>query len=347
MSKNTEIIKNLDLIESAWRNYFFSSNFLLSKINYDKIENSNYVGVIFGNFHDTLPLLKPKKIEGDEDSFFYSVGLLQIIYVQQDLVRELYQVFNIKQRNGRNKNRQIRNELIGHPISREGEFKELKSFTLFSYTTNNSTLSYLKYSKKNDFKFESINYNFRDILDSHFQFLDFRFGGILEKIKEFFAEYVSILEEMLLGIDKVDFEDLIIDIEKYLNDFFNEDLVFKKVNILKCYELKDSHPRFRYNINCFKNNLICFLKGKINNINVDFLDKKADYEDEDIIINRIDLMDKLYENHRIFGIDYFKKTYSSNREAIIELDNMQKNINNELEYYSSYNYLKHLLSKKD
>ncbi len=61
MSKNTEIIKNLDLIESAWRNYFFSSNFLLSKINYDKIESSNYVGVIFGNFHDTLPLLKPKK----------------------------------------------------------------------------------------------------------------------------------------------------------------------------------------------------------------------------------------------------------------------------------------------
>jgi hypothetical protein len=62
---------------------------------------------------------------------------------------------------------------------------------------------------------------------------DFRFGGILEKIKEFFAEYVSILEEMLLGIDKVDFEDLIIDIEKYLNDFFNEDLVFKKVNITR------------------------------------------------------------------------------------------------------------------
>jgi hypothetical protein len=55
----------------------------------------------------------------------------------------------------------------------------------------------------------------------------------LEKIKEFFAEYVSILEEMLLGIDKVDFEDLIIDIEKYLNDFFNEDLVFKKVNITR------------------------------------------------------------------------------------------------------------------
>lgn len=271
--------------------------------------------------------------------------MLQIIYVHQDLIKEIYKVFNVKQGKNSNKNRQIRNELIGHPISKNDN--ELKSFTLFAYTTNSSTLSYLKYSKKNDFKFESVNYNFKDILDSHFQFLDLGFGKILDKIKEIFDEYVMILEKMLLEIDKLEFESLIVDIEKNVNAFFNEDLVFKKDNILICYEFKNLHPRYEYNITYFIDSLISYLKGKINNVNVDFLNKKAEYEEGKIIFNRIDLMDKLYENHPVFGIDYFKKTYSSNREAIIELDNMQKNINNELEYYSSYNYLKYLLSKKN
>ena len=347
MEKIGSITKKLILIESAWRDYFFTSNFLLSKIDYDKIINSNYVGVIIGYLDDSLPFLKTQETRDKNSAIFYSIGLLQTIYVQQDLVKELFGVFDLKIKIERLEIRKLRNILIGHPISRDNENQDLKSFTLFAYTTNSSTLSYLKYSKKNDFKFESVSYNFKDILDKHFQFLDFRFGKILDKIKEIFNEYLEILENMLLEIDELEFESLITDIEKYSNAFFNEGLVFKKDNILRCYELKNSHPRYEYNITYFIDSLKCYLKGKINAINECFLNKKANYEDENIIFNRIDLMDKLYENHPVFGIDYFKNVYKDDKKAIIELENMQKNINNELEYYSSYNYLNYLLSNKN
>ena len=345
MEKIGSITKKLILIESAWRDYFFTSNFLLSKINYDKIENSNYVGVIIGYLNDSLPFLKTQETRDKNSSIFYSIGLLQTIFVQQDLVKELFGIFNLEIDEEGKPNRELRNKLIGHPISKKG--KKLEMVSLFGYSTDNKNLNYLQYSKKNNFKCEIFEMKIEDIIESHFQFLENKFEKILKKINEIFNKYLEILENMLLEIDNLEFESLIADIEKYLNAFFNEGLVFKKDNILRCYELKNSHPRYEYNITYFIDSLKCYLKGKINAINECFLNKKANYEDENIIFNRIDLMDKLYENYPVFGIDYFKNVYKDDKKAIIELENMQKNINNELEYYSSYNYLNYLLSKNN
>lgn len=62
MKKIETVTKKLDLIESAWRNYIWDSNYLKSKINFTNELKTNYVGSILGNFHDTLPLLKKIKI---------------------------------------------------------------------------------------------------------------------------------------------------------------------------------------------------------------------------------------------------------------------------------------------
>ena len=143
MEKTQSITKKLSLIESAWRDYFFTSNFLLSKINYDKIINSNYVGVIIGYLDDSLPFLKTQETRDKNSAIFYSIGLLQTIYVQQDLVKELFGVFNLEIKIEKLKNRKLRNKLIGHPISRKEKTKELEMVSLFVYFTDNKNLNYL------------------------------------------------------------------------------------------------------------------------------------------------------------------------------------------------------------
>jgi hypothetical protein len=47
--------------------------------------------------------------------------------------------------------------------------------------------------------------------------------------------------------------------------------------------------------------------------------------------------------HPLFNIDYFRTKFSNNEEILTELDNMEKNLDSDLEYYSSYEYIKYLL----
>jgi hypothetical protein len=57
---------------------------------------------------------------------------------------------------------------------------------------------------------------------------------------------------------------------------------------------------------------------------------------------------KLYEKeNRESNISYFKNIFRNDSEIIEELENMEVNLYNNLEYYCSYEYLTYLISNKN
>jgi hypothetical protein len=343
-------IEKLQLIEDAWRHYIWEYNFFREKLNFNDELCTNYVGVIFGYYHDTLPIVKnylnDKNNISLNNQFLNSIGLLQVIYLQQDLIIELNKSFGLGYNLKENENRELRNELIGHPISRSNHKpKLLESFCLFGYETSKSKIVYLKYAKSNGFKFEAKEYLTNDIIENHIQFLNENFDLILNKIKLLFIEFKKQLTTLLNNFNTLDFETLLIEISKNYNYFFESNKVCSYENILKCHKLKHSHPRYNYNKKLFLTNLKISLIEDINNINHKYLNKK----EINIEVNYQDLSSnyefgKLYTKHPVFGISYFKEKFTNDKIIIDELNNMEININDDFEYYSSYNYLQYLLN---
>ncbi|WP_343707665.1 hypothetical protein [Flavobacterium sp.] len=342
-------VEKLHLIEDVWRNYIWEYDFFREKLNFNDELKTNYVGVIFGYFHDTLPIITNyhnNQSSSSNNDFLNSIGLLQVIYLQQDLIIELNKSFGFSHDITTNTNRELRNELIGHPISRF-QNSDLKSFCLFGYETSKSKIVYLKYARSNDFKFQAKEYQTSEIIENHIKLLDKNFDLILTKIKKFFTEFKKNLNSILENIENIKFENLVEEIDENFNFYFKSDIVFSKENILKTYQLKDQVSRHDYNYRLFLKNLKCYLIENINNINKRYLKRKEkdiNYDYEDLPSNYT--FGKLYNNHPIFGISYFKEGFSTDKDILAELENMENNIGNDFQYYSSYNYLQYLINKK-
>jgi hypothetical protein len=106
---------------------------------------------------------------------------MQIIYVHQDLIDELLYIFKLSasSKEDKNPNRNIRNELVGHPIRRK---KELVSSVLFDvFNRSNKELRYTKYSKEKDFKADLLVYDIENIIKRHQQFLNKYLDEIIKK----------------------------------------------------------------------------------------------------------------------------------------------------------------------
>lgn len=344
-----ETKEKLQFIEDTWRHYIWDYNFFRKKLNFNNELNTNYVGVIFGYFQDTLPILEDFNI-GNINSignrFLNSIGILQLIYLQQDLIRELNKSFGLNQKIEFGTNRKLRNELIGHPISRSIKNKSLESFCLFGYhPTEKGDITYLKYHKDNDFNCE-INGYFTDvIIEEHIKFLNINFDLILDRIKILFLEFRCNLTKILEDYETIDFKILVNKVNEDFNNFLESDKVFQFERILKCFDIAETHNRYRYNVDLFLINLKSSLIENINNINKEYLNEK-----EIIINNDFNVLPsnytfgKLFSNHPVFGINYFMERFSENKEIIEELENMDNNVGNEFEYYCSYNYLRYLIN---
>lgn len=342
-----ETKEKLQLIEDTWRHYIWEYNFFRKKLNFNNELDTNYVGVIFGYFHDTIPILENIKLDKKkslENRFLNSIGILQLIYLQQDLIYELNKSFGLTHKINFGKNRELRNELIGHPISRNKD-KSLKSFCLFGFHPNElGDITYLKYHKDNNFKFQASGYFTDEVISNHFLMLNENFDLILKKIKVIISEFRRKSIEILEKIGKIEFKNLVNIINEDFNYFLESDKVFRYERILNCFELIETHKRYKYNVDLFLKNLKSSLIENINNINNKYLNKKEviDNEYEDLSSNYS--FGKLYDNNPIFGISYFKKTFSEDKKVIEELENMENNIENDFEFYSSYNYLQYLLN---
>lgn len=224
------VVQKLDLIESIWRHYILESKFCRSRIKFNEDGKTNYVGALLGYFGDTFEIVNSeRKGASFPNAFSHSASFLQMIYVQQDFVIELLDVFkigvtkkNLERDPDYKINRDIRNELIGHPISKAGG--KLKSSTLFSYRAPVGVIEYLRYHKDNNFEFESKAEKIEDIRQRHDMFLHRYFDMVIKRLAEILNDYSSQLAKLEQEVVGLEFEAALILVDSLLRGFFNQSM---------------------------------------------------------------------------------------------------------------------------
>lgn len=367
--------KKLERITDFWNDFVWSYKMIQNQIVWDEEVKTNYYGDILCYLNDTFDLLKRKPSKSDfQDSIFYVTGLLQIIYVQQDLTDELLRIFKIENssRKDKNPNREIRNELIGHPISKEkvGKAYKFKSSIFWGRHLTTENLHYIKYAMDKNFEGEEKSYKIEDIITSHREYLDKYFDKISEKIRNVLKKYAKHLKELESALEKeIDFFKIVDLTSQTYEHMFELNYLYNVKCLKECYKRKDEHVRYQYVVDFFKKELSQCLIDTHSDIQRLISDIKLEKETTESIetpqieIRFFDSSDnsilknkkprdyryeigKLHGKHPIYGVSYFKGLFKDNPKIIVELDNMEFNMHNDLEYYSSFEYLTYLIKKR-
>ncbi|MCK6608515.1 MAG: hypothetical protein L6Q46_09475 [Flavobacterium sp.] len=368
-----EILKNkLERITEFWNDFVWEYKTIQNCILWNDEIKTNYYGDILSYFNETFDIIESTPERGDfQKSIFYSTGLLQIIYVHQDLTDELLTIFKVAKSTKKDKdpNREIRNELIGHPINKDQKSNELLSSIFWGRNLTTSNIHYIKYSKDNNFSGIEKSFAVSEIINTHKTFLNKYFDLILDKIRKISKSYIIKLKELENVILKDDFN-LIVELTSiFFEHIFITDYLYKEEILKECYQRKDEHIRYRMVVENFKKDLLQMLVEKQEQINEicseSTLNKTSDTEifqpkvkisfiTSDKINNNKSFkkkdyhyeIQKLFVKHPIWGVSYFKEEFKDDVEILNELNNMETNIDNDLEYYSSFYYLKSLIKLK-
>lgn len=367
------IRNKLNRINNIWSRYVLNYQCLQYHVAWDEEVRTNYFGDIIQYFNDTFDLIDRKPTNGDfQNSIFYATGLMQIIYVHQDLTDELLRIFKIEasSKEDKNPNRDIRNELIGHPVNK-GKIDtvlKLKSTIFWCSDSTVENMHYIRYASENNYQGADKSYEVNTIIDAHHKYLNKYFDKIISKIKkplQLYTKQLNNLEQLIY--DESDFNKIVeITFQRY--EYIS--LVFEHYNeaILKeCYRRRDDHFRYQYAVDKFIADLSkCFYDTRIE---IQKLITVIQLEDEQTIetpmIEFVPFDQKkhskeyqkeqnnykreleLFEKNPNVEIPYFIKKYSNNPEIVAELENMQNNMNNNLEYYCSFEYLSFLIANQN
>jgi hypothetical protein len=319
------IKSKLSKINSNWNEYYFIKEFFQKKINFTDEVKTNYYGDLNNYLHDTLDLVKPfNKIKSDKDYISQTIVLLQVIYTQQDLIDELLYIFKLQKstKEDKNPNRDIRNELIGHPISRDKkDNNKLKSSILFDIRNKDENyISYAKYSMR---KSELKTYSVQEIIESHKNFLNKYLDKILIKIEKEITEHQKQIEKV--------FEIPLINQFEYIDKIDKELLssisyIFEKESLKYYYRNMRKHRRYLYCLKQYKRTLKSVIKKQ---------------EDKTKYYSLIEIYDReqLQKKDTVFTIDFYIEKYKGNELVLKELKNMKLNTDNDIEYYASLNFL--------
>lgn len=357
----------LEVIASVWRNYIWEYKLCNNQVKFSEEVQSNYLGIILGYFTDTFDIIFTKKnTETYSERFSYNISLLQAIYVHQDFVEEMLQVFkcnktkgDLKQDDNYSLNRDIRNELIGHPVRRlEGK---LISSTSFSYERDPSKLIYLRYHKENGFRFEATEYNIDDIIERHRQFLNTYFDLIITKLKSILRNFKKELDSLGKIIDTQSFETTISFAELAFEPFFKNTYGFTKALILDAYDRRDNHRRYSNLIDKFTSDLKLALQEsseyithvigdgieKVMDTDHDYGEPIYDPSAEDFHYELGKLATRRNFNDFNFFSSPLRRHFNNDPNIISELDHMWENMDNDMEYYSSFYLLERLISESN
>ena len=208
-----EVEYKLEKIANIWNHSIWEYDFCKKGIKFDLEVQTNYFGDILGYFQDTNEIIFNYSDSGKQsERFSNQISLLQSIYVQQDFIEEFLRLFKLKQNKSDLKkepnyfiNRDIRNELVGHPIRRENGNGTLISSCVFSYNGGIDKITYLKYHRENNFEFEYVEFEVSDIISRHKQFLIFYFDMILNKLKRILSKFTKEIENVESLIEKKKF----------------------------------------------------------------------------------------------------------------------------------------------
>jgi hypothetical protein len=250
------ITKLLANVRTAWTKYFWEFSYCQNKIRFSDEERTNYVSDLFSYFEDTLFHLSDFKMKDNyKDCLYDTVAVLQFMYIQQDMVDELLTLFGLKRSSNESKNpiRDIRNKLVGHPISRYNG--KLSSSVFITNESKGSKISYAIYKKEYNFEQKIKNYSWNNIFEQHQKYLIENFNEILKKIYDTLLSFKNNLEEFLQSIDTKKIDEIVDYVKNSYEEFEKEEYLFKSENILYCYRNEDKHTRYRFSKNIYKENL--------------------------------------------------------------------------------------------
>ncbi len=365
--------EKLNRISDVWFHFAWEFKSGRSDVNFNDDTKTTYFGDILSYFSDTFDLLeKRNSSKSYQDHAFFFTGIMQIIYVQQDLIGELMYAFKLDKDKllgndlNRNINREIRNELIGHPIRRnKKDSNSLVSTVIFGNKLSHEKIHYVRYSKENSFVGVEVGHALSDVIERHLIFLNTSFDLILKKISVILLRFKSQTLKLQKTINnrRIDFLKKLGLIDQLFETIWKENHLYRKKLLVQIYKRIKEHKRYQFAFDMFLNELkksiseriawvdkilfpekintginrftppkINFIHGpfsKRNKVNI-----KRDYNYE---------LGKLMEKHPIWGVSFFKEQFSKNKVVLLELDNMTQNEDSVLEYYCSYEYLRFLI----
>lgn len=376
----TDINFKLDKIADVWNYFIWDYRFCSRKIKFSDDVKTNYFGDILGYFHDTLDIAfktgePPKNFV---DKFSDSISFLQAIYIQQDFVEEMLEIFNTGIDKGKLKkdptyliNRELRNELVGHPIRKNGG--KLISSTLFSYQESENEIQYLRYHVDNNFKFESVSYSISGIQERHKEFLEKYFEIILEKLRTVLEEFMTELSKLENVIENRDFKTVLKLVELFFEAIFKTDYAYDKESLLKIFERKDEHKRYKNFIDRFYNDLRTAIAEKKKSVLEIYERKKIDHSElNEKTVRKIEIVfsdssnieiakqpkeqtyhyeiEKIASKRNSMDFGFFSRLLKSkckdNELVLGELNHMEKNIGNDIEYYTSLRLIRSELNSE-
>ncbi|MDG1314691.1 MAG: hypothetical protein P8P29_04090 [Flavobacteriaceae bacterium] len=249
----------------------------------------------------------------------------------------------------------------------------LLSSTLFGYHTNRENLVYMRYHRDNNYEYEKMSYSILEIIDRHNTFLNTYFDIILTKLKSIVELFCDKLNSFETKIKTLDFPALLRLTSDYYEYIFVSDHIFDKESLLTIYAKRKEHERYQCVIDNFYEYLISGVKttqqeikelftpkevgGDIQNLEppkpikityVSREDVANDKEKNPVVTYHYEL-GKLYTKRNSQDFDFFGDTLRSKCETNTfvceELDHMENNISNKIEYYSALTLIQKILTK--
>ncbi|MCT4632994.1 MAG: hypothetical protein N4A76_09670 [Firmicutes bacterium] len=266
--------EKLQLITDIWNTLILEQEYLKSILKFDKDKKSNYFGEVMHYLNDTFPIISDHKSKTQESGQFhnyilYITGLLQALYVQQDLLDELLILFNLEKSNDNNKYliRKIRNELIGHPINKSKD-KKLRSSVFWLADLSYENIRYRKYKNGKWEQSETINLQVSDLIEKHTDFILKNMNIILNQQEKILTSYKSKLTSLLKLLNKntTDYTKLCGDLNTYVSSLNNYSLGFSIEYYEKAIKLQSNNIRYEFYINHFTQILNGYLHDLVKNI---------------------------------------------------------------------------------
>jgi hypothetical protein len=364
-----EVEYKLEQIANIWNHFIWEYDYCKKEIKFDLEVETNYFGDILGYFQDTNDIIFHYSDSGKHsERFSNQISLLQSIYVQQDFIEELLRLFKLKQNKGDLKkdpnysiNRDIRNELVGHPIRRENGNGALISSCLFGYNGGSDKITYLKYHRENNFKFESVEFAVSEIISRHKQFLIFYFDKVLNKLKRILSKFTKEIENVECLIEKKSFNEILKISTVFFESIFKSDYIYDKESLTKIYSKKEEHKRYQNLIDQFYKDLKSGLRETKEYV-VELFQPRKEFNAVEIekpifnikFVNASELnpedierpvtyhyeLGKLATKRNPMDFDFFggclRQKCLDNKLVLEELNHMESNIDNEIEYYTAF-----------
>lgn len=283
-----EIEGLLKQIRNIWNSAIWDHQFYYKKIKHNSDIRTNYFGEILGYFEDTLDIVFSDEYNTIQDNhsarFSYSISLLQAIYVQQDFVEELLSIFktgidkgDLKKEVSYTINRELRNELVGHPVRKllqeTGEYQThqcsncdikidkpirkeaLVSTTLFSYQGAKDEIKYLRYSRENNFKVEIMSHKIIDIQERHFKYLANFLKKVISSTLPLIKKHRKQLDSLISQIKKKKLDSVIDMTDHYFESFFETDHLYTPKHLLELNSKQEENFRYKYSLDLFYKDL--------------------------------------------------------------------------------------------